>query len=101
MIELIAILSLALDKYTDFAVALGLLIVNGALSFLQEQHATAAVDLLKRRLQATARATGDGRTARRASSSSCAFALATWYPTIIDGSAAVDQSICPLAPKNQ
>ncbi len=55
MIELIAILSFILHKYADLAVALGLLVVNAVLSFLQEQRASAAVAALRRRLQVTAR----------------------------------------------
>ena len=54
MIELIAILSLILHKYTDFAVAFGLLVVNAILSFMQEQRASAAVTALRRQLQVTA-----------------------------------------------
>ena len=60
MIELIAVLSLALQKYTDGAVALALLLVNAVLSFLQEQRASAAVDALKQRLQVGARVLRDG-----------------------------------------
>jgi H+-transporting ATPase len=60
MIELIALLSFFLHKYADFAVALGLLLVNAVLSFLQEQRASAAVAALRRRLQVTARALRDG-----------------------------------------
>jgi len=60
MIELIVILSWALGKYTDFAVALALLVVNAVLSFMQEQRASAAVELLRSRLQVTARVLRDG-----------------------------------------
>jgi plasma-membrane proton-efflux P-type ATPase len=60
MIELIALLSFILHKYTDLAVALGLLLVNAVLSFLQEQRATAAVAALRRQLQVTARVLRDG-----------------------------------------
>ncbi|MDE2463953.1 MAG: HAD-IC family P-type ATPase, partial [Alphaproteobacteria bacterium] len=60
MIELIIILSWALGKYTDFAVALGLLVINAVLSFLQEERASAAVELLRSRLQVTARMLRDG-----------------------------------------
>src|SRR5579863_8174592 len=54
MIELIALLSLILHKYADLWVALSLLVINAVLSFLQEQHASAAVELLRHRLQVTA-----------------------------------------------
>lgn len=60
MIELIAILSLILHKYPDLIVALGLLLVNAILSFLQERRATTAVDSLRRRLQVTSRVLRDG-----------------------------------------
>jgi plasma-membrane proton-efflux P-type ATPase len=59
MIELIAILSLILNKRADFAVAAALLVVNAVLSFLQEQRASAAVAALRSRLQITARALRD------------------------------------------
>lgn len=59
MIELIALLSLLLHKYVDLAVALGLLLVNAVLSFLQEQRASAAVAALRRQLQVTARVLRD------------------------------------------
>lgn len=61
MIELIAILSFVLHKYADLAVALGLLLVNAVLSFLQEQRASTAVAALRRRLQVSARVLRDGR----------------------------------------
>ncbi len=60
MIELIALLSLVLHKYADLWVALSLLVINAVLSFLQEQHASAAVELLRHRLQVTARVLRDG-----------------------------------------
>lgn len=60
MIELIVILSFALGKYTDFGVALGLLVINAVLSFMQEQRTSAAVALLQSRLQVTARVLRDG-----------------------------------------
>ena len=60
MLEMIAILSLLLEKYTDFAVTLGLLLINAVLSFIQEQRASAAVTALRRQLQVTARTLRDG-----------------------------------------
>lgn len=60
MIELIAILSVVLHKYTDVAVALALLLVNAVLSYIQEQHASAAVAALRHRLQVTSRVFRDG-----------------------------------------
>ena len=61
MIELIAVLSLALHEVDDLIVALALLIVNAILSFVQEQRAAAAVAALRRRLQVSARALRDAR----------------------------------------
>lgn len=60
MIELIAILSLALNKYVDFAVAVGLLVINALLSFMQEQRASSAFELLQSRLRVHARVLRDG-----------------------------------------
>ncbi len=59
MVELIAILSLVLHKDTDFVIALGLLLVNALLSFLQEQRASAAVNALRKRLQVSGRVLRD------------------------------------------
>jgi H+-transporting ATPase len=61
MLELIAILSFVLGKTTDFWIAIALLVVNAALSFLQEQRASSAVAALRRQLQVTARVLRDGR----------------------------------------
>ena len=60
MIELIAVLSLALGKYVDAGVAAALLAVNAVLGFLQEQRAGAAVEALRKRLQVGARVLRDG-----------------------------------------
>jgi magnesium-transporting ATPase (P-type) len=60
MIELIALVSFLLHKYTDLAVALGLLVVNAVLSFLQEQRASAAVATPRHQLQVSARVVRDG-----------------------------------------
>jgi plasma-membrane proton-efflux P-type ATPase len=60
MIELIALLSLVLHKWADLSVALGLLVVNAVLSFLQEDRASVAVSALRHRLQVTARVLRDG-----------------------------------------
>jgi H+-transporting ATPase len=61
MLELIAILSFVLGKTADFWIAVALLVVNAALSFLQERHASSAVAALRRQLQVTARVLRDGR----------------------------------------
>jgi P-type E1-E2 ATPase len=60
MLELIAILSFVLHKFADLWVALSLLVLNAALSFLQEQRASAAVAALRRRMQVSARVLRDG-----------------------------------------
>jgi plasma-membrane proton-efflux P-type ATPase len=59
MIELIALISFILGKQVDFWIALGLLLVNAVLSFVQEQHAAAAVTALRSRLHVKARALRD------------------------------------------
>jgi H+-transporting ATPase len=60
MLELIAGLSFILGKTADFWVAFSLLLVNAALSFLQEQRTSAAVAALRRQLQVLARVLRDG-----------------------------------------
>lgn len=60
MIELIAIVSLILHKWPDVWIALALLIINAVLSFIQERHASAAVEALRSKLQTTARVLRDG-----------------------------------------
>jgi P-type E1-E2 ATPase len=60
MIELIAALSLLLDKYADFGVALALLVVNAVLGFLQESRASTAVAALRKRLYVSSRVLRDG-----------------------------------------
>jgi plasma-membrane proton-efflux P-type ATPase len=60
MIELIVLLSFILHKRADFWIALSLLMVNAVLSFLQEQHATAALAALRQRLNVLARVRRDG-----------------------------------------
>ena len=66
MIELIALISFILHKRADLIVALALLVVNALLSFLQEQHASAAVATLRQKLRVTARVLRDGQWAGRA-----------------------------------
>jgi H+-transporting ATPase len=60
MLELIAVLSIALNKRADFWIAVALLVVNAFLSFLQEQRASAALTALRSRLRVTARVLRDG-----------------------------------------
>ena len=60
MIELIVILSAMLHKYADVAVAGALLLVNAVISYMQEQHASAAVAALRQELQVSSRVLRDG-----------------------------------------
>jgi len=60
MLELIALLSFFLHKYTDVGIALALLVVNGIIGFLQEQRASAAVAALRGHLRVTSRVLRDG-----------------------------------------
>ncbi|HSN26219.1 MAG TPA: HAD-IC family P-type ATPase, partial [Kofleriaceae bacterium] len=60
MLELIAALSWILHKHADLVVALGLLVVNAILSFVQEERASAAVAALRKQLQVSARVLRDG-----------------------------------------
>ena len=55
MLELIVILSAVTKKYSDLLVVAALLIINAAVSFMQERRAAGVVDTLRRRLQVSAR----------------------------------------------
>ena len=59
MLELIIVLSIVLQKYSDVAVVGTLLVVNAALSFIQERRGAGVVDALRRRLQVNARVRRD------------------------------------------
>lgn len=59
MLELIIILSAVLRKYADLVVVGALLVVNAVLSFAQENRATGVVQMLRRRLQVSARVRRD------------------------------------------
>lgn len=59
MLEMIMILSAVLGKYSDLAVVGALLVVNAAVSFLQERRAADAVEALRLRLQVNARVMRD------------------------------------------
>ena len=56
MLEVIAVLSIALKEFADLGVVCSLLIVNAAVSFLQERRAAGVVETLRQRLQVSARA---------------------------------------------
>ncbi len=61
MLELTMLFSFALQKYSDVYIIGGLLVVNAAIGFAQEQKASNAVEALRRRLQVNARILRDGR----------------------------------------
>ena len=60
MLELILILSLILHKYTDLYVVTALLLVNAILSFIQENKASAAIEMLRNKLQVNSRVNRGG-----------------------------------------
>jgi plasma-membrane proton-efflux P-type ATPase len=60
MLELIMVVSAVLHKYSDLAVVSALLVINAAVSFVQEHRAAGVVDTLRRRLQINARALREG-----------------------------------------
>lgn len=60
MIEAIVLLSFALKKNADGFVALGLLIINAVISFLEERRTQNAVKLLKQKLSIKAKVLRDG-----------------------------------------
>ncbi|MBS2028150.1 MAG: HAD-IC family P-type ATPase [Deltaproteobacteria bacterium] len=55
MLELIAVLSLALGKRADLVLSLLLLLVNAVISFSEERRAATALEALRSRLRVTAR----------------------------------------------
>jgi H+-transporting ATPase len=55
MLELIMVLSVVLHKYSDVVIVGALLIINAVLSFAQEHRAAGVVEMLRRRLQVSAR----------------------------------------------
>lgn len=60
MIEAIAILSLYLNKRSDFYVSAGLLFINAVIGFLHERRAQQVVKMLQSKLQIQTRALRDG-----------------------------------------
>jgi H+-transporting ATPase len=60
MLEIIIVLSLFLQRYTDVYIVAGLLIFNSVLGFEEEQRASKAVDALKEKLRVNARVLRDG-----------------------------------------
>jgi H+-transporting ATPase len=59
MLELIMILSVVLEKYSDLIVVGALLVINAVLSFMQESRAAGVVEALRKRLQVNARVRRD------------------------------------------
>jgi H+-transporting ATPase len=59
MLELIILLSAVLGQYSDLAVVSALLVVNAVLSFEQERRAAGVIEILRRRLQVSARVLRD------------------------------------------
>jgi plasma-membrane proton-efflux P-type ATPase len=59
MLELIMVLSAILRKYSDLALVSALLVINAIVSFIQEHRAAGVVEVLRRRLQVTARVRRD------------------------------------------
>src|SRR5579864_2666284 len=61
MLELIMILSAVLKKFSDLSVVGALLVINAALSFMQERRAAGVVEELRRKLQVSARVRRDSK----------------------------------------
>ena len=61
MLEVIMVLSAVLRKYPDLAVVSTLLVANAVVSFTQERRAAGVVEILRRRLQVSARVLRDAR----------------------------------------
>ena len=61
MLELTMLFSFLLQKYFDVYIIGGLLVVNAAIGFVQEQKASGAVEALRERLQVNARVLRDGK----------------------------------------
>ena len=61
MLEATAALELSLGKWTDAALVFAVLVLNGAIGFVQEGRARSALTLLRTRLQVNARALRDGQ----------------------------------------
>ena len=59
MLELIMLLSLVLQNYTDLAIVGTLLVVNAVVGFWQERRAAGVMETLRRRLQVSARVLRD------------------------------------------
>ncbi len=60
MLEAALVLEIVLDKVPEAAILFSLLVFNALLAYFQEQRATAALNLLRRRLRVTTRTYRDG-----------------------------------------
>lgn len=60
MIELIVLLSIVLHRHSEAWVSSGLLVLNAVISFLQDRRASRAVEVLKSKLQVSARVLRNG-----------------------------------------
>jgi len=60
MLEIIIILSLILGKYSDAYIVTALLFLNSIISFAEEQKASSAIEILKKKLQINTRVLRDG-----------------------------------------
>ncbi|MEM3693237.1 MAG: plasma-membrane proton-efflux P-type ATPase [Candidatus Bathyarchaeia archaeon] len=60
MLEIIIILSWILQRYSDLYIVTALLFLNSIIGFVQEQKASSAVEVLKKKLQVNARVLRDG-----------------------------------------
>eukprot|EP00567_Pseudictyota_dubia_P001923 CAMPEP_0197465098 /NCGR_PEP_ID=MMETSP1175-20131217/64363_1 /TAXON_ID=1003142 /ORGANISM="Triceratium dubium, Strain CCMP147" /LENGTH=965 /DNA_ID=CAMNT_0043001103 /DNA_START=460 /DNA_END=3357 /DNA_ORIENTATION=+ len=60
LIELAAIISIAVEDYVDFAIVCGMLLVNGCLGFREEYHAKKSLDELANSIEATITVLRDG-----------------------------------------
>ena len=61
MIEIAAVLSAAAQRWEDFSIIIGLLLVNAGVGFREEFKADNAIEALKKRLAPSARVLRDGR----------------------------------------
>jgi len=64
LIEVAALVSLAVQDYTDFGIIAGILLINGALGFREEYHAKKSLDEVSQSLEAEIMVVRDGNTER-------------------------------------
>jgi len=61
MIEAAAVISLIIGRLEDFAIIVALLLINVLVKYFQENKASNAIELLKRKLSPSARVKRDGK----------------------------------------